>query len=89
MGGITSKRESPRQASSRSSDSYSWNHHGYPQSPHPQSPYPQPSQDYMPQQHFAPPPQTYGGGQAPESRRRLERKYSKIDDDYNSLDQVI
>ncbi|KAE8124365.1 hypothetical protein FH972_019261 [Carpinus fangiana] len=85
MGGITSKRESPRQASSRSSDSYSWNHHSYPQSP-----YPQPSQDYRPQQHFAPPPppQTYGGGQAPESRRRLERKYSKIDDDYNSLDQV-
>lgn len=93
MGGFISKRESPRHASSRGSDPYSWSPHSYPQSPYPQSPYPQspypqPSQDYRPQQHFAPPPQTYGGGPAPESRRRLERKYSKIDDDYNSLEQV-
>jgi E3 ubiquitin-protein ligase RGLG len=95
MGGISSKRASPRQASSIGSprqassigsNSYSWGHQN-----HPQSPYAPPSQEYWsPPQHFAPPPQpqTYGGGQAPDSRRRLERKYSKIDDNYITLEQV-
>lgn len=86
MGGKHSKRSSSRHPSYGSS-SYSWNHHNYP------PPYPQPSQEYapqqhyVPQQHYAPPPHSYGG-QAPESKRRLERKYSKIDDNYNSLEQV-
>ncbi|KAK4844607.1 hypothetical protein QYF36_022241 [Acer negundo] len=60
-------------------------------------PYAQPSQEYAPQQHYVPqqlyapppppPPHSYGR-HAPESKKRLERKYSKIDDDYNSLEQV-
>uniref|UniRef100_A0A2N9IWE0 VWFA domain-containing protein n=1 Tax=Fagus sylvatica TaxID=28930 RepID=A0A2N9IWE0_FAGSY len=95
MGGISSKRASPRQASSIGSprqassigsNSYSWGHQN-----HPQAPYAPPSQEYWsPPQHFAPPPQpqTYVGGQAPDSRRRLERKYSKIDDNYITLEQV-
>ncbi|XP_075662023.1 E3 ubiquitin-protein ligase RGLG2-like [Castanea sativa] len=83
MGGITSKRASPRQASSIGSNSYSWSHQN-----HPQPPYTQSSQEYWQQPQFAPPPPTYGGGQAPEPRRRLERKFSKIDDNYISLEQV-
>lgn len=83
MGGITSKRASTRQASSIGSNSYSWGHQN-----HPQPPYSQSTQEYWQQQQFAPPPPTYGGGQAPEPRRRLERKYSKIDDNYISLEQV-
>ncbi|KAG6753158.1 hypothetical protein POTOM_043202 [Populus tomentosa] len=77
MGGILSRRSSSRHPSS----SHSWSHHSYPQSP-----YAQPSQEYMQYQHYAPPPQSYGDP-APNSRR-LERKYSKIDDNYNSLEQV-
>ncbi|KAH8492934.1 hypothetical protein H0E87_022258 [Populus deltoides] len=77
MGGILSRRSSSRHPSS----SHSWSHHSYPQSP-----YAQPSQEYMQYQHYAPPPQSYGDP-APNSRR-LERKYSKIDDNYNSLVQV-
>ncbi|XP_040989936.1 E3 ubiquitin-protein ligase RGLG2-like [Juglans microcarpa x Juglans regia] len=82
MGGTTSRRASPRQPSSVGSDSYSWNRQ------YPQSPYQQPNQDYGRQHNFAPPVQTSSGSQAPESRRKLERKYSKIDDNYNSLEQV-
>ncbi|KAH9776492.1 E3 ubiquitin-protein ligase RGLG2 [Citrus sinensis] len=82
MGGIISKRESSRQPSFGSS-SYSWNHHNYPQQP----PYGQPSQEYAPQQYYATPSQSYSG-RAPESTRKLERKYSKIDDNYHSLEQV-
>ncbi|KAJ6888797.1 E3 ubiquitin-protein ligase RGLG2-like [Populus alba x Populus x berolinensis] len=77
MGGILSRRSS----SGHPSSSHSWSHHSYPQSP-----YAQPSQEYMQYQHYAPPPQSYGDP-APNSRR-LERKYSKIDDNYNSLEQV-
>ncbi|XP_011014652.1 PREDICTED: E3 ubiquitin-protein ligase RGLG2-like [Populus euphratica] len=77
MGGILSRRSSSRHPSS----SHSWSHHSYPQSP-----YAQPGQEYMQYQHYAPPPQSYGDP-APNSRR-LERKYSKIDDNYNSLVQV-
>ncbi|KAB1217268.1 E3 ubiquitin-protein ligase RGLG2 [Morella rubra] len=82
MGGSTSKHA--RQASSRGSNSYSWSHQSYPHSS-----YQQPNQGYESQQYFSPPLQTHGGGgQAPESRRKLERKYSKIEDNYNSLEQV-
>ncbi|KDP31007.1 hypothetical protein JCGZ_11383 [Jatropha curcas] len=75
MGGIFSKRASPRHAST----SYSWSY--------PQPQFAQPSQEYMPYQHYASPPQSYGS-LPPDSGRRLERKYSKIDDNYNSLEQV-
>ena len=37
--------------------------------------------------HFAS-SQSYGGVQAPQSERKLERKFSKIDDNYSSLEQV-
>ncbi|KAJ4712455.1 E3 ubiquitin-protein ligase RGLG2-like [Melia azedarach] len=80
MGGIISKRTSSRQHSFGPS-SYSWNHHNYSQ------PYAQPSQEYMPQQYYAPPSQSYSG-RAPDAKRMLERKYSKIDDNYNTLEQV-
>lgn len=84
MGGVTSKRSTTAQSSS------SWDHNRYARPPYAPSGqgYAPSGQDYAPQQHYDPPPQSYGG-HAPESRRRLERKYSKIDDNYNSLEQVI
>ncbi|CAK9137524.1 unnamed protein product [Ilex paraguariensis] len=78
MGGRSSKRATTGRYSSVGSSSYSWGQHGYPQSP-----YGQPSQGYVP----PPPPQSYGG-HAPELKRKLERKYSRIDDNYTSVDQV-
>ncbi|PON72341.1 Cdk-activating kinase assembly factor [Parasponia andersonii] len=89
MGGILSKRDSPRHPSS-GSRSYSSGYQSYPQSP-----YTQPSQEYGQQPYYAdqqpyyaPQPHIYGGVPAPQSKKRLERKYSKIEDNYNSLDQV-
>ena len=79
MGGKSSKRATQGRYSSFESKPAPWSHHGYPQSP-----YGQPSQTYAPM----PPSQSCGGGQAPGIKRKLERKYSKIDDDYNSLEQV-
>ncbi|EOY22287.1 RING domain ligase2 isoform 1 [Theobroma cacao] len=101
MGGVTSKRSATAQSSSVGSNSHSWDHQRYAQPSYAPSSrdyswdhqrYAQPSyapssRDYVPQQHYAPPLQSYGG-RAPESNRRLERKYSKIDDNYNSLEQV-
>lgn len=83
MGGTLSKRSITQQCSSVPSSSYSWGHNSYTQSP-----YVQPNQEYAPQQSYAPTPQSYGS-LATESRRKLERKYSKINDDYRSLEQVI
>lgn len=77
MGGKSSKRSTTGRYASFGSSSYS-GYQGYPQSP-----YTQPSYNYPP----PPPCQTYGGP-PPESRKRLERKYSKIDDDYHSIEQV-
>ncbi|KAL5544043.1 hypothetical protein UlMin_007827 [Ulmus minor] len=82
MGGIISKKESPRHHSFGSSSSFNY------QNNYQQPPYPQPGQNYWEQQHYVPPPQNYGGFRAPESKKRLDRKYSKIDDDYLTLDQV-
>ncbi|GLU12646.1 hypothetical protein SLE2022_293100 [Rubroshorea leprosula] len=82
MGGTLSKRSITRQWSSVSSSSYSWGHNSYAQSP-----YAQPNEEDAPQQSYAPRPQSYSS-LAPESRRNLERKYSKINDDYRSLEQV-
>ncbi|KAF3438665.1 hypothetical protein FNV43_RR21429 [Rhamnella rubrinervis] len=83
MGSIFSKRDSPRHSSSYGSGSFSWSQENYPQPP---SPHTHPSYDYG-QPHFAS-PQSYGGVRAPASGRKLERKYSKIEDNYNSLEQV-
>ncbi|KAI8018054.1 E3 ubiquitin-protein ligase RGLG2 [Camellia lanceoleosa] len=81
MGGKSSKRASTGRYSSFESDSYSWGPQGYPAQP--SQTYMPPSQTYMP----PPPPQSYGV-RAPESKRKLERKYSRIDDDYNNVDEV-
>ncbi|XP_022921789.1 E3 ubiquitin-protein ligase RGLG2-like [Cucurbita moschata] len=79
MGGKSSKPGSSRRHSSSRSNSQQWSNYNYPGSP-----YNQP----RPQYQFAPPTPSYGGTQAPETRKRLERKYSRIDDNYNSLEQV-
>lgn len=80
MGGRFSKQQ--RSSSSDGSGSYSWGYQGYPQPP-----YMHPNHD-IGQPQYASTPQSYGEVRAPESKRRLERKYSKIDDNYNSLEQV-
>ncbi|XVE56688.1 hypothetical protein DITRI_Ditri04bG0030800 [Diplodiscus trichospermus] len=82
MGGTTSKRSTTAQSSSVASNSYSWDPHRYAQPSYAPS-----GRDYVPQQHYNPPPPSYGG-RAADSNRRLERKYSKIDDNYSSLEQV-
>lgn len=78
MGGKSSKRSAPSRYSSFGSSTNSWSHHEYQQSS-----YPQPTHTYAPPH----PPQSYGGW-GPDSKKKLERKYSRIDDNYNSLDQV-
>lgn len=83
MGGSISKRRSSRQSSSSRFSSSSW----YPQY---QSPYLPQGQDHVPQGYHGNSSQSYGGGGggAPEQGKRSERKYSRIDDNYNSLEQV-
>ncbi|XP_031404686.1 E3 ubiquitin-protein ligase RGLG2-like isoform X2 [Punica granatum] len=84
MGGRLSKRNSARYSSYGGSSSHPWGHQSYPDPR-----YSLPREDYAaPQQHYPPPPQSYGGYGPPQSRRKLERKFSKIDDDYTSLEQV-
>lgn len=77
MGGRISKRGTSSRYSSVGSSSNTYN--GYPQSS-----YAQPYQAYVP-----PAPTQNYGNRGPEAKRKLERKYSKIDDDYSSLEQVI
>ncbi|XP_073136304.1 E3 ubiquitin-protein ligase RGLG2-like [Henckelia pumila] len=77
MGGKSSKNATTGRYSSYGSSSQSWNNH-----PYPQPSYVQPSHSYT-----QPPPPTYGGPSY-ESKRKLERKYSKINDDYNTVEQV-
>ncbi|KAK9277987.1 hypothetical protein L1049_027544 [Liquidambar formosana] len=89
MGGILSKRQSSRNYPRYEHSSHSYgHHHGYPPPPYaqPSQEYIQP-QHYVPQQHYSSSPPSYVV-QPPESRRKLERKYSKIDDNYISLEQV-
>ncbi|KAL8465647.1 hypothetical protein ACS0TY_034938 [Phlomoides rotata] len=77
MGAKNSKRSISGRYSSYASSSNSWSQqHAYPQSS-----YPQPTPSY------ASPHPTYGGP-PPENKRRLERKFSRIDDNYHTLDQV-
>ncbi|MED6136555.1 E3 ubiquitin-protein ligase rglg2 [Stylosanthes scabra] len=87
MGGSISKRGSSRRSTSRS-NSNPW----YPQYQTPsyaQSQYNEP-QGYH--QYHGNSSQSYGGsggsGRAAEQKKRLDRKYSRIDDNYHSLEQV-
>lgn len=82
MGGKSSKRAVSSRHSSYGSTSNSW---AYPQSPYPQSPYPQQpvSQPYASPSSFQSYPE-----RAPAVKRKLERKYSRIDDNFNNLEQV-
>ncbi|KAH1255012.1 E3 ubiquitin-protein ligase RGLG2 [Glycine max] len=75
MGGSISKRRRSKQHSSNFFPRY--------QQPH----FPQ-SQDNGSVGHYGYSPQSYGGGRAPEQGKSLDRKYSRIGDDYKSLDQV-
>lgn len=85
MGGKSSKEEGRRHVSSSYGNSR-WDGYGYPQSPRPQqSPYYQPH----PSSSSAPAPfYEYGSHASSQPTRRLDRKYSKIADDYRSLDEV-
>ncbi|EPS73512.1 hypothetical protein M569_01244 [Genlisea aurea] len=76
MGGKGSKNAVSGRYSSYVSNQNSWNHQSYPQPPPAQPSYGYGSRNPA---YDAPPPQ---------AKRRLERKFSKIDDNYNSLDQV-
>uniref|UniRef100_A0A5B6Z798 Putative E3 ubiquitin-protein ligase RGLG2-like isoform X1 n=1 Tax=Davidia involucrata TaxID=16924 RepID=A0A5B6Z798_DAVIN len=93
MGGKSSREGSWRQPSRlRSTSSSSWSQYDYPQSSHPQETqnYAQPYPAYPPQQYHQPyhqPPQNYEG-RAPEPQRKLDRRYSRIADNYNSLEEV-
>ncbi|XP_022733592.1 E3 ubiquitin-protein ligase RGLG5-like [Durio zibethinus] len=86
MGGKSSRDSSGRRyRTSRSSGSDAWSHYGYP----PQSGYPQENSYYMPQHHYAPPPShNYGSQTTQRARKIMERKYSRIADNYQTLDQV-
>ncbi|GER56755.1 calcium-dependent phospholipid-binding protein [Striga asiatica] len=75
MGAKHSKKSISGRYSSYASSSGSRGNNAYPQS------YAQPGYNYSS-------PQPTYGGPPPESKRKLERKYSRIDDNYSSLDQV-
>lgn len=91
MGGRSSKEQSYRQSSStRSTSSTSWNQQDYVQSPSYSAPgeaYAYPA--YNQQPHNPPPVQNYGGRGYEPQRKQLDRKYSRIADNYNSLDEVF
>lgn len=101
MGGSSSKEESWRQNPSYRSDSSSWNSHfGYPRSSYGQeSQSYAPQTSYAPPQYYSQAPQYYPHSQQepqyhPPSqdhgrdKKTLQRRYSRIADNYNSLDQV-
>ncbi|KAJ9559882.1 hypothetical protein OSB04_005042 [Centaurea solstitialis] len=87
MGGKSSKSTaSGRYSSYGSSSSNSWAYSQSP-SPYPQSPspYPQPPAQ---QPYASPYPSQSYPDRVPTVKKKLERKYSRIDDDYNNLEQV-
>jgi len=94
MGGKSSKESSWRDYYSYgSTNSSSSNQNGYP----PASPYPYPSPQhnsyYTSQNHHAPAPSSssypYESQRTPQHpQKRLDRKYSRIADNYKTLDQV-
>ncbi|KAK8691548.1 hypothetical protein V6N13_075055 [Hibiscus sabdariffa] len=84
MGGKSSKDLSGRgYPASRSGGSDSWSHYGYP----PQSGYPPQNPYHTPQHHYAPPPPSNYGSQTPRRGHKIV-KYSRIGDNYQTLDQV-
>ncbi|KAK7316149.1 hypothetical protein VNO77_34922 [Canavalia gladiata] len=102
MGGNNSKEDNWRQSSSvrSSSSASSWTAYPDPHSGYGQGGYTyEPQQPSYPTQHYyaPPPPQNYGyepqhqvSGTVPgrNNERRLDRKYSRIADNYNSIDEV-
>ncbi|MED6181221.1 E3 ubiquitin-protein ligase rglg2 [Stylosanthes scabra] len=103
MGGNNSKEDNNwRQSSYGRSSSSASNWNGYPQPVYGQGGHgyePQPPPYPTAQPYYAPPPPTtqnygyeqpYASGEVarPDSRRRLDRKYSRIADNYNSIDEV-
>lgn len=82
MGGSHSKRRGSRQRSSSSRSN--------PLFPQYQSPYlPQQTQDHGYNYGVPPPAQSYGGvGHASQQSKKSDKKFTKIGDDYNSLEQV-
>ncbi|KAK6930939.1 Copine, C-terminal [Dillenia turbinata] len=81
MGNKGSKGESRRQFSSFGSSSFG--RHGYPQSSY----IPQTQPYYTPQHHYAPASYDYGN-QTNAPHRKLDWRYSRIADNYTSLEQV-
>ncbi|KAJ8773681.1 hypothetical protein K2173_005927 [Erythroxylum novogranatense] len=94
MGGRSSKESSRRNYSSHGSanSSSSWNQYGYQQPTSYPYPYPYAQQNpyYTPQHQYAQPSTSSYDyePQRAQPQRRLERKYSRIADNYQSLDQV-
>ncbi|XP_021292847.1 E3 ubiquitin-protein ligase RGLG5-like [Herrania umbratica] len=85
MGSKSSKESSGgRYPTSRSAGSDAWSHYGQP----PQSAYPPENSYYTPQHRYAPPPSYNYGSRTPQLHKSLERKYSRIADNYQTLDQV-
>ncbi|GAV90463.1 Copine domain-containing protein/zf-C3HC4_3 domain-containing protein [Cephalotus follicularis] len=85
MGGKSSKGGSGRRyASYGSANSTPWNNYGYPQSPYLQ----QTTYCTTPQHYHAPAPSHNYGSQTPQPQKRLDRRYSRIADNYRTLDQV-
>ncbi|KAK5833420.1 hypothetical protein PVK06_017246 [Gossypium arboreum] len=84
MGGKSSKDSSGRAyPTSRSGGSDSWSRYGYP----PQSGYPPQTPYYTPQHHHAPPHSSNYGLQTLNRGHKIV-KYSRIADNYETLDQV-
>ncbi|KAI4334670.1 hypothetical protein L6164_013387 [Bauhinia variegata] len=95
MGGKSSKesfRRHPSYGSGSVGSSATWDNYEYPPQSSSSSPFPQTQQNpyYTPQYPRVPPPfYDYGShSQTPKTGRRLERKYSRIADNYRSLDEV-
>lgn len=98
MGAANSREEPsvPSVSSSSWSDAYAQS--PYTQTPYAQEtyarpPYGQQSQSYVPQQSFSspqcyPPPENYHGGAAADNRKKFDRRYSRIADDYKSFEEV-
>lgn len=91
MGGRSSKEQSYRQSSSTRSTSNSWNQQDYVQSPSyggaPREAYAYPAHNQQP--YNPPQSQNYGSRGYEPQRKQLDRKYSRIADNYNSLDEVF
>ncbi|GMH20760.1 hypothetical protein Nepgr_022602 [Nepenthes gracilis] len=92
MGGRNSKSSRRRKLVSSAASSYGWdpNQHGYPPStPYQPQPYHMSQPSYTPHHHYAPSPSPYSYvHQSSQPNKRLERKYSRIADNYRTLDEV-